>query len=94
MLVATDTLGRSRADQLVQRRTGGVVAVLLGPLETFGVDGQDGDPFLGRHPLADGLDIVADDADDAGRVDEGRLGMVVVDQFAERLRRASSRRRR
>ena len=93
-LVATDALGRSRPDQLVQRRTGRVVAVLLGSFEAFGVDRQDGNPLFLCDPSADGLDVVADDAHDAGRVDEGGLGLVVVDQVAERLRTASSRRRR
>ena len=64
---------------------GRAVAVLLRALEAFGVDGQHGDAFLRRHAAADGLHVVADHAHDAGRVDEGRLGLVVVDQFDERL---------
>ena len=42
-------------------------------------------PVSQRDLAADGLDVVADQADDAGAVDEGRLGLVVVDQLAQGL---------
>ena len=41
-------------------------------------------PFCGGHPLAHGRQIVAYDAHDAGGIDEGRLGLMPVDQFVER----------
>ena len=80
-----DAGGRARAHERADGVARRAVAVLLRPLEAFRVDGQHGDAFLRGHAAADGLDIVADHADDARRIDEGRFRPVVVDQFDQRL---------
>jgi hypothetical protein len=39
--------------------------------------------LFGLHLAADRFQVVADNADNAGRVDKGRLGLVPFDQFAQ-----------
>lgn len=72
------------ADQLEQRLAGRPVAVLLGALEALGVNGDDRNPGLPRHFGADRFDVVPDQPDDAGAVDERRLRMILGDQLGER----------
>ena len=79
--VLGDALGVAGADQPEHGVAGRLVAGPLVALEAFGLDRQHRDAFLRRHPFADRLQVVADDADDAGGVDEGRLGLVAVDQL-------------
>ncbi len=80
-----DAAGIAGADQLPHGRAGGLVALALVALEAFRHHRQDGDAlFLGNAP-AYRRQVVADQADDAGRVDEGRLRGMPVDQFDQGL---------
>ena len=83
--VFADPLGRSLADQLHEGVAGGFVAILLGALESFGMHRQNRDSLLFGNFLADRVDVVPDEADDAGRIDERRVGLILVDQLDERF---------
>ena len=76
---------RAGADQLEQGRTGRLIAVLLRAFEALGVDRQHRQALLGGHAPADGLDIIADHSDDAGRVHERGFGLIAIDQLDQRL---------
>jgi hypothetical protein len=52
-------------------------------LETFCHDGNDGDVFEKLHLFADGRDVIADDAYDAGGVHKSCLWAVLVNEEAE-----------
>jgi hypothetical protein len=79
----SDALSRSGADKLQQRVAGRAVAVFLGSAEALGMDRQHRDSFLPAHALADGLDVVADHAHDAGGVDEGGFGLVGINRSVQ-----------
>ena len=72
-----DAGGVAGADEFVKRLARGLVAVFLRALETFGMHAEHGNAGLRGDAFADGAHVVADDADDAGRVDERGLGLVM-----------------
>ena len=78
-----DSSGVAGADEAKEGVTGGLVAGPLVALEPFGLDRDHRDAVLGLDLPADRLQVVADDADDAGRVDKGRLGCMPFDQLAQ-----------
>jgi hypothetical protein len=83
--VLGDAGGVAGADQPGHGAAGRLVAGALVAFEAFGLHRQYRNAGRGGDFFADRLEIVADDADDAGRVDEGRLGMMAVDQFIQGL---------
>ena len=76
-----DAGGVAGAHQSEHGLAGGVVAGPLVALEAFGLHRQHRDALLLAHLLADALQVVADDAHDAGGIDEGGLGVMPVDEF-------------
>ena len=70
-------------DQSEEGFTGGLVPVFFGPPEPFGMDRDDRNALLGLHFFADRLHVVADQADDAGGIDEGGLGRIGLDQLRQ-----------
>ena len=85
MLVRADAVGGTGADELGQAVAGRAVAVFLRAAKAFALDRQHGDAPFGLDAAADRGHVVADDAHDAGRIDERRLGLIVVDQFDQGL---------
>ncbi len=68
-----------RSDQVHQRRFAAEPAAeVLAADEAGGVDRHHRHAVLLRGVLADGVDVVADQGGDAGRIDEDRLRRVVV----------------
>ena len=84
MLRLADAVGGAGADELGQAVAGRAVAVLLRAAKTFRMDRQHGDAPFGLDAAADRGHVVADDAHDAGRIDERRVGLILVDQFDQR----------
>ena len=84
MLTRADAHSWRRSRRVKTSVAGRAIAVLLGALEALGVHGDHGYAPLGGDPAADRRHVVADEADDAGRVDEGGLGLVLLDQLNER----------
>ena len=81
--LGADAGGVAGAHQAEHGLAGGVVAGPLVALKPFGLHRQDRDALLLAHLFADALQVVADDPHDAGGVDEGRLGVVPVDEFVQ-----------
>ena len=66
-----------RADELEECVACGLVPILLGSLEALRLHRENRDSRLEGNLAADGFHVVADETDDAGAVDKGRLGFVV-----------------
>ncbi len=79
--VRSDVGGVGGADQRHQRFTSRVVALLLRSLEALGLHRHHRDAVALGDLSADRRDVIADDADDAGGVDEGRSGLMPFDQL-------------
>src|SRR5208337_5557738 len=69
------------AHQTEHGLAGGPVTGPLVAFETLGLHRQYRDALLPGHLFADPFQIVADEAHDAGGVDEGGLGLVPLDEF-------------
>ncbi len=83
-LRAGDARGVPRSDQPEHGLAGGAVPLALVPLEPLGLNRKNRDILFRGNPPANRLQIVSDDAHDAGRIDEGRLRMMALYQFGER----------
>jgi len=79
--VLGDAAGVAGADQLEHGVAGGFVAGPLVALESLGLHRQHRDTFFSRHSAADRLQVITDQADDAGGVNEGGFGAMPVDQL-------------
>ena len=76
--------GVARANEFVKRVARGVIAVLLRAFETFGMHAEHGNAGLFGNAFADGAHVVADEADDAGRINKRGLGRMMRDEFEQR----------
>ena len=83
--VFADTRSIAGADQPGHGIAGRLVASPLVAFKPFRLYRQHRDAFFRRDLFADRLQVVADQADNAGRIDEGRFRLVAVDQFVEGL---------
>ncbi len=79
-----DVVGRPGSNEPGQAVAGRPIAVLLRAAEALAMDGQGGNALLRLDPPANLLDVVADQADETGGIDERRAGMIAVDQLAQR----------
>ena len=82
--VRADAGDVARANEFVNRLARGAVAVLFRAFETFGMNAENGNAGLLGNPFADGAHVIADESDDAGRVDERGFGLVMRDKFEQR----------
>ncbi len=79
-----DARGIPRSDQPEHGFAGGAVPLALVSLEPLGLNRNNRDLLFRGDPPANRLQIVSDDADDAGRIDECRLRLMALYQFCER----------
>ncbi len=85
-VIGRDVVRLLGADHMVEQRLAGqLVAEVLRADEARRVDRHHGKPELLRRAAADGLDIVADQRGDAGRIDEDRRRGICVRNLADRL---------
>ena len=79
-----DARGIPRSNQPEHGFAGGAVPLALVSLEPLGLNRKDRDFLFCGDPPANRLQIVSDDAHDAGRIDECGLRVMALYQFGER----------
>ena len=82
--VRADVGGVAGANEFVKRVARGAVAVFFCAFETFGMNAEHGNAGFFGNAFADGAHVVADQADDARRINKRRLGRMVRDEFEQR----------
>ena len=79
----TDAIGWRSTHELKKSFAGRFIAVFFRSLKSFGMHRQNRNSLLPADALANSLHIVADDAHNAGGIDECGLGLMRVDQLAQ-----------
>ncbi len=81
--VLGDACRITSADQPEHGLAGGLIASPLVALEALGLHRNHRNAGLRRNRLADRLQVIANDADDAGGIDKGGLGAVAGNQLQQ-----------
>ncbi len=73
----------ARSDQPEERFAGGAVPLALVAFEPLGLNRNDRDFLFRANAPANPLQVVSNDPDDAGRIDECRLRIMALYEFGE-----------